>query len=314
MYHNVNSFSLHKNDFLNDPWYRNADVLVLSETNVVTVCENDVPERFTLLFPQREDVDIQKQRSKGLIIFARSPSEVRNLSKSNIVEGDNKMTNKKWHIDLRSFELGDHCFIVGYKSPHTPIEEFRSELMSIISHNSKNSTFVTILGDFNINVRQNEFFERLLPNFKNQLGVNTSTTDAKTQIDVVFSNSSDGFGGTRCSYFSDHFSIFYQTELKTETCSLKSKEKIPPKSKTDHDIEQGFEISNNKHDISVYDDKVQNIPDSSNQYVMFKNSYQFNLNFETHLIKNVCPFNSVIHGIVKCNVSLRQALISILLT
>lgn len=68
------------------------------------------------------------------------------------------------------------------------------------------------MGDFNFDVKKHNFLPNTMANFKNQLGKSATTTDANTQIDIVYSNSPDGFGGVRSSYFSDHSAIYYQTE------------------------------------------------------------------------------------------------------
>jgi hypothetical protein len=74
--------------------------------------------------------------------------------------------------------------------------------------------FITLLGDFNFNMFKENPFKKFLEErgFMNQLG-ESITTDSKTQIDVVYSTSTQGLAGNYASYFSDHFAIFYQTEI-----------------------------------------------------------------------------------------------------
>ena len=63
--------------------------------------------------------------------------------------------------------------------------------------------------------------------FINHLG-DCITMDAKTQIDVVYSTSTQGLAGNYASYFSDHFAIFYQTEIDRDQLGITRTNNILP--------------------------------------------------------------------------------------
>ena len=69
-------------------------------------------------------------------------------------------------------------------------------------------------------LKDNSFKKFLEENaFINHLG-DCITMDAKTQIDVVYSTSTQGLAGNYASYFSDHFAIFYQTEIDRDQLGI----------------------------------------------------------------------------------------------
>lgn len=215
IYHNVNSFEAHKLDIKNHFWYWKADVVIFAECNVNEINHCDIGDNFNVVFPTSDD-KVEKIRSQGLAILVRKGLFISNLSPSNIVtnrKSNMSKNDKPFNIDIRTFVISDHYVITGYKSPHSPAQEFYDIIKKSIE-NAPKGKFITLIGDFNVNMLKENKFASILKNdnLENCLGT-ASTTDAGTQIDIVFSNSEKGFAGTYASYFSDHFAVYYQTKI-----------------------------------------------------------------------------------------------------
>lgn len=228
IYHNVNSYKAHGEDVTAINWYWKADIIILSEANIQSSDEVKVRNGFKVLYPDAVISNKLKQkRSLGLIIICKNTCNIRNLSTPNIISN----YSNTYHIDLRSFEIDNHLIITGYRHPKAPIEEFLNEVKRLVS-NKPDGYDVTIMGDMNFDLKnlkvqtQNSFAKFLTQNsFINYLG-ECKTNMASSQIDIVFSTSSKGFGGTMASYFSDHFAIYFQTEINKSDLAKHHQEQL----------------------------------------------------------------------------------------
>jgi hypothetical protein len=137
MYQNINGYNRKVKYILSDAYYSNADVLIFSEANVSVVTQ--YPSCFEVVFPRAED-KVTAHRNRGLVILAK-PNTIQNLSKS-----DMKIYQDA-HIDLRSFTVGNHFVITGYKSPKINATQFNNELNSLL----KKVSYFFLLTLLNIN-------------------------------------------------------------------------------------------------------------------------------------------------------------------
>jgi len=211
IYHNVRSFAAHKLDIKSINWYWKADVIIMSESNVGLVNQNEIRNDFKILYPTSDSI-CTKERSKGLIILCKTNVDISELSSPDIISGKT-IYEEKWHIDIRTFVIDNHFVVTGYKSPKTPTSMFINKMEAVLAK-APCDLYITILGDFNFNMLKENPFKKYLEDraFNNYLG-DAITMDAKTQIDIVYSTSMQGLAGNYASYFSDHFAIFYQTEI-----------------------------------------------------------------------------------------------------
>lgn len=120
MYQNINGYNRKVKYIMADPYYEKADVLIFSEANVNVVTQ--FPSSFEVAFPRPEDKFVS-HRNRGLVILAK-PNTIQNLSKCDLKLYQNG------HIDLRSFMVGNHFVITGYKSPNINAKTFNDELNS----------------------------------------------------------------------------------------------------------------------------------------------------------------------------------------
>lgn len=269
VFQNINSFLSKCQFIMADEWYGRADVLVFCEANVDEVTKDHVPPNFDVLFPIKND-NQKSSRNRGLVILAKPAAHVVNLSKIDVLEGSN------FHVDLRSFEIGNHVIITGYKSPSTNATTLFICLQQMISKVLPNKQ-LTLIGDLNLesgesNKFQNQILKKLVfpKNFSfssylnNQLNIEDETTIRGTQIDVVFSTSDEGYAGVYPTYFSDHNAVFYRSCKPSET----------------EEILTGLDASSAKT-------------------LMFKNTMQVTIHQEPKSVKNMCCFNTLVHGFLE---------------
>jgi hypothetical protein len=218
VYQNVNSYNKKCRHIMADAWYTRADVLIFSEANVSTLTDSaKIPATFKVLFPREED-NFTSNRNRGLLILVKENARLVNLSPLSIREEERTGS----HVDLRSFEIDNHFVITGYKAPRTSSQFLRNCLQDIMDNAPKNY-HITLIGDFNYDVRakSEEFRSKILDiqlphsftaaDFENQLAEGDVTTLRATQIDVVFSTSKQGYGSIYPAYFGDHYPVFYRS-------------------------------------------------------------------------------------------------------
>lgn len=198
-YHNVVSFPKYHQHIENDNWYRHCDILILAETQTTTKY-NVTLQEFNLIF--RSD-NFDKPQKRGILIFGKSNIKFNKINHI-IIE------SKGYHSDIVAFRMDEVTVITGYKTPHTPAEEFKKQLQTVI-YSIKPTGKKILIGDFNIDLHQkSNLLSNFMGDFKmtSKLAPNASTTKYNTQIDVIFANFDSIIAGTYESYFSDHKPIY----------------------------------------------------------------------------------------------------------
>lgn len=220
-----------------------------------------------MLFPTKKD-NYKASRNRGLVILAKPAANVINLSEIDVLEGTN------FHVDLRCFEINDHFILTGYKSPSTNPTTLFLCLQRLLEKVPPNK-HMTIIGDLNLESGESKKFQNqiikklILPkhfshnNFFNQLNLDDETTIRGTQVDVVFSTSDEGYAGVYPTYFSDHNVVFYRSFKPTEQI-----DNNPPKDPFSKDL-------------------------------MFQNSMEIIVNETRKTVKNMCCFNTLVHGFLE---------------
>ena len=328
IYQNINSFNPKAKYVIADKWYKRGDVVIFSEANVDVLHDNQIIEDFVPLFPLKEH-NYHSKNNRGLVIMAKKDRNVK-IHKMNIYEGD----KENIHIDLKSFTIEDHYIITGYKSPHTSPSLFKQHLQEFLKDIPPNSKHITLIGDFNFESGKSEKFQKTILNklvfdkdkneirFHNQLTIKDETTIRGTQIDVVFSTSTEGNGGVYPTYISDHHVVFYRSnksEEKKQERKINANEKLVPKSdsknrsKRKHNVSTERKISNKKICIEKNTDHKRNndnlegniigslldseiistveLPNCIYDIKMNRDGEIGNYNFY-----NLCCFNSCYHG------------------
>lgn len=203
-YHNVRSFFKYKKHIENDPWYNHCDILVLSETQCLETDKIEL-NGFKIFF-RSDEKDIRRQR--GVIAFYKTNSIPKILKHTKIFDNE---VGKSYYLDLILFEIDNVYVITGYKSPKTPtsiLQKHITELFNIISTSNEPDFKLIVIGDFNFDILQHNFFFLSNYGLSSRLPVDAVTTINNTQIDVVLTNFVNVIAGTYASYFSDHSPIY----------------------------------------------------------------------------------------------------------
>ncbi|XP_055685660.1 uncharacterized protein LOC129791526 [Lutzomyia longipalpis] len=138
-YQNIVSLNKHFNDVQCDVWYKNFDIIVLSETK--TIKDTDVPilENYKILY--RCDNEIQK--IGGLICYVKNDCEIEIKIKSEQLYSDRE---KVFSVTLFLIEINNNLSIItGYKSPQTPFAKFKNSFENLYSQVA-NQSEVIIMG------------------------------------------------------------------------------------------------------------------------------------------------------------------------
>lgn len=209
-YHNVVSFFKYRTHIVNDQWYSQCDVLILSETQTTTKSQPTLPG-FSLKF--RSD-DFERAQKRGILIFVKP-----NVQFDELQHKIEESSEQKYHSDIVVLQVDDVCVISGYKSPKTPDKIFKSQLSQAISAVPSGMKRV-LIGDFNFNVHNNN---NMLSSFmsenemRSKLAPAAITAKDHTQIDVVFASFDSIIAGVYASYFSDHNPIYFMMHDKDMT-------------------------------------------------------------------------------------------------
>lgn len=197
-YHNVASFRKYRQHMINDKWYSNVDVLILSETQTIS---SDTPYLPGFILYKRYDA--YKARAKrGVLVFCKPTTIIHSFCEPLIAE------DKKYNSTLAVFEIDGFKIITGYKSPQTPNQIFKRQITEAVDLESATNT--VLIGDFNFNaIEKNNATTKYLSRFnmRSLLPIDELTTINNTQIDIVFSNVVLECGSYE-SYFSDHRPIY----------------------------------------------------------------------------------------------------------
>lgn len=201
VYQNVGTFKNKVHHITNDSWFLRSDILIFSET----------------LTNNREDLNIANYKivfqsnyglqSRGLICYAKNGLPIQNMA----VERE---WNSTAHVELFTCQVKDYYLISGYKSPKATTSMFKNILKRVMEKVTTDTKMI-LIGDFNYNMlNYQDHSNNFLINHVNQYKLETKlpshsiTTDAHTQIDIIFANFDDINCGVYESYFSYHKPIF----------------------------------------------------------------------------------------------------------
>lgn len=164
----------------------NPDIILLSETRVT----NDISEREIyienyLLYNEES----QSRYTGGVIAYIRCQYSCAIYLKEHV--------EKKWWIIIVKLTVGTHSIYVGviYRSPSSSMVEFLNYLEEILEREDLMGRYFILMGDFNIDVKQNSFYARKIKtiikrNQKTQLVdfATRTTLHSSTIIDLVITN------------------------------------------------------------------------------------------------------------------------------
>ncbi|XP_055687292.1 uncharacterized protein LOC129792356 [Lutzomyia longipalpis] len=206
-YQNIVSLNKHFNDVKCDIWYKNFDIIVLSETKTIKDIDVPILENYKIIY--RCDNEIQK--IGGLLCYVKNDCEIEIKIKSEQLYSNRE---KVFSVTLFLIEINNNLSIItGYKSPQTPFAKFKNSFENLYSQVA-NQSEVIIMGDFNFNTyegKEDKNFVKLMKeyNLSNQLDPKGSTTKCDNQLDVIFSNIVNPIvTGIYESYFSDHKPVY----------------------------------------------------------------------------------------------------------
>lgn len=139
IYQNVRSLIKNLINITTDKWYKQADLLVFSETQTISTDILNM-EGFNLIF--RTD-NYEKRLQKGIICYLRKEL---NAIIIHHIQKDEIINEKIRHIDLILISLNEVEIITGYKSPAVPKTVFINELSNILSKTKSKERI--LIGDF----------------------------------------------------------------------------------------------------------------------------------------------------------------------
>ncbi|KAL7291611.1 hypothetical protein TKK_0014650 [Trichogramma kaykai] len=202
IYHNVRSLKSNFSYIQNDDWYKQAHILILSETYTTSKNLYNLVN-YTLIY----ESDINNKDSKGLscYITININAEIYKTYKYH-----QYVNNTLQQIELIWIKFNKYNILTGYKSPRTYKQTF---LDAISTFNLESQNFFIFIGDFNYDTfNENNVLENILTkyNLKRGIPLQLSTTNFDTQIDTIFISRdiADFESGTYESFFSDHKPIY----------------------------------------------------------------------------------------------------------
>lgn len=148
-------------------------------------------------------------KNSGLICYVKKSSINHVTNKYCTMKEDE---SKPFHVIILTFELKNIKVITGYRSPSTPMNEFRACLEQTNMGSMKDKKCSVMLGDFNMdtfNIDSNLESYLKKHDFTRGLVAGASITNNDTQIDTIFiRNIAFYHTGVYETYFSDHKPIF----------------------------------------------------------------------------------------------------------
>ncbi|XP_071581581.1 uncharacterized protein [Temnothorax nylanderi] len=212
IYQNVRSLNKNITNINCDKWYKQADLLIFSETQTIAK-DNFTLEGFNIIF--RSD-NYDKRSTRGIICFIRKEL---NGNINGHIQKDETINGQHRHIDLILLTVNKVQVITGYKSPSVTNTAFTYELSNILRKSLGNEKIV--IGDFNYDsYNDGGFLEKHLEklNFKRALSTHVSTTNFNTQSDVIFISDRifNYTAGVYETFFSDHKPIFIGLNEQSE--------------------------------------------------------------------------------------------------
>lgn len=221
VYQNVNSLPNKLNFIKYDKWYKQASVLIFSETYTEKKHRDLGIPGFTI--KSRYDSNLHHS---GIICYFENEfyKSYKNIKVTcDIKFGGEKIA--KYHSILLHFKIENTHIISGYKSPKTSIYVLKEQLENIFQEFAiSSSDGVALFGDFNFNTKEHSPFEKYLNehfDLKKALKDSDSTTTNYTQIDIVFTKKITHDSGVYETFFSDHKPIFVGIGGKTRSVCLK---------------------------------------------------------------------------------------------
>ncbi|XP_055600404.1 uncharacterized protein LOC129749455 [Uranotaenia lowii] len=224
-----NSRSLRENlKYINaDAWYSRCDIIVFSETGILTNDEVNIPNFNIVYRSDRQTLPlfVKSGIAKGIICYAKIGLIISVESHKTVFKANN-LNKYVGHTDLVILKHRHISLLTGYKSPKINCNEFISVFNSI--HNDYNDPTI-LIGDFNFNLNSTcdetkkivKYLNR--KNLFDKLVCNEPTTDLGSRLDIVFSNIRNISTGVYESYFSDHkpvFAIIRETVLELESAEF----------------------------------------------------------------------------------------------
>ena len=198
LFHNIQSFTLHRMDILRHGTYTSADILCFVEPRTLPDDVVELPG-FNLLC--RLDCSVSRRNSYGMLVFCRQ-----NLGTAFKDKWERKY--KGSHCEIVAITFDQILIYVVYKSPKFPQSLFcdmlRGALLQYVDCK------IAIVGDFNIerSSTAGNTVDQLLQNFSlvSNLIAKTSTS-ADTLIDYCYSNMPHATADIFHSGFSFHFPL-----------------------------------------------------------------------------------------------------------
>ncbi|XP_072162087.1 uncharacterized protein [Bemisia tabaci] len=200
VFHNVQSYNKHKQEVWNNEAFIKSDFILLGET--WTLQSDDISNNvFTCL--SRVDGHMKRQANGCCCLVSNKISKMFQEWHSSII------INEKGSLSISSIKSKELLIVCVYKSPNFPINSLDSLFYNIKTDDSKNKI---IAGDFNININNQNATTSKFRQFITQAGLslineNESTTDSKSNIDVIATNFK-GRGGAYESVTSFHKPIW----------------------------------------------------------------------------------------------------------
>ena len=174
IYQNIRSLHKNINYVINDRWFKQADLLIFSETFTK---QTDIFKIDDYKIIYRSDNN--NHATKGIICFAKK--EI----KCNIIDHitmNNYNKNYLHHIDMVLLEIKNIYILTGYKSPSVSKKQFFDLFENFYTNNYNEKEFI-LIGDYNFDTySDNNFFEKYLNNkdLKRAINLGISITNFNT--------------------------------------------------------------------------------------------------------------------------------------
>jgi hypothetical protein len=184
----------------------NSDILLFAETWTLP------REKYYLqTFEEVARVDCPSNRlAFGTSAYVKK-SYLKLLGKINT----HQIIEENGHVEGISFQIGDLNISVAYASPKCKFSSIKQFITKVCKPSAKQLLFA----DFNLNLNTNEgdLVRNLLSIYelRSMLPLTISTTNAKTQIDIAFSNLTEVKAGVYESTHSHHKPLWLQLEKPT---------------------------------------------------------------------------------------------------
>ncbi|XP_069109878.1 uncharacterized protein [Argopecten irradians] len=181
---NVRSLVLHHRDMQNDPNIINHDVILCAKTKLKPSI-SDASLSLEAFNIERNDQKHTTTPHHGLVMYSGNNIQLHDVQ--SFSSFDFECLSAKVAKNTQSLQV-----IAVYKSPKCPYSKLKSEIQAHVFSVLDFDKPYVVLGDFNINISENNDFENWMnETFHCRQIIHSATTDNNSTLDLIFTNVSN---------------------------------------------------------------------------------------------------------------------------